>query len=85
MQLTKPLRFCTMQLPRRLPWTQNDRLHRRLYSQWHNRPCHHPSPGVYLYTAPSPIPMTRNTVTHTAISQADPTKTASSTITLHLK
>jgi hypothetical protein len=40
-------------------------------------------PGVYLYTAPSAIPMTGNTVTLTAISQADPTKTASSTITLH--
>ena len=39
-------------------------------------------PGVYLYTAPSAIPMTGNTVTLTAISQADPTKTASSTITL---
>jgi hypothetical protein len=39
-------------------------------------------PGVYLYTAPSAIPMTGNTVTLTVISQADPTKTASSTITL---
>lgn len=40
-------------------------------------------PGVYLYTAPTAIPMTGDTVTLTAISQADPTKTASSTITLH--
>jgi hypothetical protein len=40
-------------------------------------------PGAYLYTAPSATPMTGNTVTLTAISQADPTKTASSTITLH--
>jgi hypothetical protein len=39
-------------------------------------------PGVYLYTAPSAIPMTGNTVTLTVISQADPTKTASSTITV---
>jgi hypothetical protein len=39
-------------------------------------------PGVYLYTAPSAIPMTGNTVTITVISQADPTKTASSVVTL---
>ena len=39
-------------------------------------------PGAYLYSAPSAIPMTGKTVTLTAISQADPTKTASSTITL---
>ena len=39
-------------------------------------------PGTYLYTAPSAIPMTGKTITLTAISQADPTKTASSTITL---
>jgi hypothetical protein len=39
-------------------------------------------PGAYLYNAPSAIPMTGNTVTITAISQADTTKTASSTITL---
>jgi hypothetical protein len=40
-------------------------------------------PGVYVYTAPSAIPMTGNTVTLAVISQADPTKTASATITLH--
>jgi len=40
-------------------------------------------PGVYLYIAPMSIPMTGDTVTLTAISQADPTKTASSTISLH--
>jgi hypothetical protein len=40
-------------------------------------------PDVYLYTAPSATPMTGNTVTLTIISEADPTKTASSTITLH--
>jgi hypothetical protein len=39
-------------------------------------------PGAYLYTAPSAIPMTGKTVILTAISQADTTKTASSTITL---
>jgi hypothetical protein len=39
-------------------------------------------PGVYLYTAPSAIPMTGDTVTLTVISQADPTKSASSIITL---
>jgi hypothetical protein len=35
-----------------------------------------------LYTAPMTIPMTGNTVTITAVSQADPTKTASSVVTL---
>jgi hypothetical protein len=40
-------------------------------------------PGVYVYTAPSAIPMTGNTVTLTVISQADPTKSAFATITLH--
>jgi hypothetical protein len=40
------------------------------------------SPGVYVYTAPSAMPMTGNTVTITVISQADPTKTASSVVTL---
>jgi hypothetical protein len=40
-------------------------------------------PGVYVYTAPSAIPMTGNTVTLAVISQADPTKSASATITLH--
>jgi hypothetical protein len=39
-------------------------------------------PGIYLYTAPATMPMSGNTVTITVISQADPTKTASSTITL---
>jgi hypothetical protein len=39
-------------------------------------------PGTYLYTAPSAIPMTGKTVTITAISQADTTKTASSAVTL---
>ncbi len=39
-------------------------------------------PGVYLYTAPSAIPMTGKTVTITAISQADTTKFASSAVTL---
>jgi hypothetical protein len=40
-------------------------------------------PGTYTYTAPAAIPMTGDTVTVTIISQADPTKTASSIITLH--
>jgi hypothetical protein len=40
------------------------------------------SPGVYVYTAPSAMPMTGNTVTITVISQADPTQTASSVVTL---
>jgi hypothetical protein len=35
------------------------------------------------YTAPQNVPMTGNTVTITIISQADPTKTASATVTLH--
>lgn len=39
-------------------------------------------PGVYVYTAPATMPMSGNTVTVTVISQADPTKTASSVITL---
>jgi hypothetical protein len=38
--------------------------------------------GEYTYTAPSAMPMTGNTVTITVISQADPTKTSSMTITL---
>jgi hypothetical protein len=40
-------------------------------------------PGTYTYTAPAAIPMTGDTITITIISQADPTKTASSIITLH--
>lgn len=36
-----------------------------------------------LYTAPATMPMTGPTVTITMISQADPTKTATATITLH--
>jgi hypothetical protein len=39
--------------------------------------------GTYTYTAPAAIPMTGDTVTVTIISQADTTKTASATITLH--
>jgi hypothetical protein len=39
--------------------------------------------GTYTYTAPAAIPMTGDTVTVAIISQADPTKTASSIITLH--
>jgi len=35
-----------------------------------------------LYTAPAAIPMTGNTITITAVSQADTTKTASSVVTL---
>jgi hypothetical protein len=35
------------------------------------------------YVAPANMPMSGNTVTITVISQADPTKTASSVITLH--
>lgn len=46
-------------------------------------PAMNQPPGVYLYSAPSAIPMTGNTVTLTVISQADPTKTVSSIITLH--
>jgi hypothetical protein len=38
--------------------------------------------GEYTYTAPSTMPMTGNTVTVTVISQADPTKSSSTTITL---
>jgi hypothetical protein len=40
------------------------------------------APGLYLYTAPATMPMSGSTVTLTVISQADPTKTASSVITL---
>jgi hypothetical protein len=36
-----------------------------------------------LYTAPAAMPMTGNTVTVTAISQADATKSASAVVTLH--
>lgn len=36
-----------------------------------------------LYTAPANMPMSGNTVTITAISQADPTKSASAVVTLH--
>ena len=36
-----------------------------------------------LYTAPANLPMGGNTVTVTAISKADPTKSASSVVTLH--
>jgi hypothetical protein len=36
-----------------------------------------------LYTAPVAMPITGNTVTVTAISQADPTKSASAVVTLH--
>jgi hypothetical protein len=36
-----------------------------------------------VYTPPMALPMTGNTVTITAISQADPSKTASATVTLH--
>ena len=38
--------------------------------------------GMYNYTAPASMPMTGNTVTITAISQADPTKTANLFVTL---
>jgi hypothetical protein len=38
--------------------------------------------GNYIYTAPATMPMTGNAVTVTVISQADPTKAASMTITL---
>ena len=38
--------------------------------------------GEYVYTAPSTMPMTGNTVTITVISQADPTKSSNLTITL---
>ena len=36
-----------------------------------------------VYTAPAAMPMTGNTVTVMAISQADPTKSASAVVTLH--
>jgi hypothetical protein len=39
--------------------------------------------GAYQYTAPTTMPMTGSTVTLTVISAADPTKTATSVITLH--
>lgn len=39
--------------------------------------------GTYTYTAPTSMPMTGSTVTITVISQADPTKFAAATITLH--
>ena len=38
--------------------------------------------GAYTYTAPATMPMTGNTVTVTVISQADPTKSSSLTVTL---
>lgn len=38
--------------------------------------------GQYTYTAPATMPMTGNTVTVTVISQADPTKSSSMTVTL---
>jgi hypothetical protein len=38
--------------------------------------------GEYIYTAPATMPMTGNTVSITVISQADPTKSSSITITL---
>ena len=40
------------------------------------------APGLYVYTAPATMPMGGSTVTITVISQADPSKTASATITL---
>jgi hypothetical protein len=39
--------------------------------------------GEYLYTAPTTMPMTGSTITLTVISQADPTKSSSLTLTLH--
>jgi len=39
--------------------------------------------GEYIYTAPATMPMTGNTVTLTVISQADPTKSSTLTLTLH--
>jgi len=38
--------------------------------------------GQYVYTAPSTMPMTGNTVTITVVSQADPSKSSSMTVTL---
>jgi hypothetical protein len=38
--------------------------------------------GSAFYTAPAAMPMSGNTVTVTAVCQVDPTKTASSTVTL---
>ena len=40
-------------------------------------------PNTYTYTAPANMPMTGSSVTITLISQADPTKTTSTAITLH--
>ena len=42
-----------------------------------------PTYGRFTYTAPATMPMTGPTITVTYISQADPTKSASATITLH--
>lgn len=39
--------------------------------------------GNYTYTAPASMPITGNTVSITFISQADPTKSQSATVTLH--
>jgi hypothetical protein len=39
--------------------------------------------GEYTYTAPATMPMTGSTITLTAISQADPTKSSNLTLTLH--
>ena len=39
--------------------------------------------GSYLYTAPTAMPMTGNTITITVISQADPTKSSNLVLTLH--
>ncbi len=39
--------------------------------------------GEYLYTAPATMPMTGSTVTLTVVSQADPTKSSTLTLTLH--
>jgi hypothetical protein len=40
------------------------------------------SNGEYVYTAPATMPMAGDTVTVTVISQADPTKSSSMTLTL---
>jgi hypothetical protein len=39
--------------------------------------------GNYIYTAPATMPMTGSTITLTVISQADPTKSSTLTLTLH--
>jgi hypothetical protein len=39
--------------------------------------------GEYIYTAPATMPMTGSTITLTVISQADPTKSSTLTLTLH--